>query len=112
MVFNPQGSVRLDAPCAPQKLDATPVLRQDVVRLNPFRISNIKKRKPSPIESGEPDVTMLHSRQKRRIEVLRKRLGNTPFRREAYVVKWLDEWKTENVNAPPTYPRGNSAAGG
>ncbi len=70
MVFNPQGSVRLDAPCAPQKLDATPVLRQDAVRLNPFRISNIKKRKPSPIESGEPNVTMLHSRQRRRIEFL------------------------------------------
>jgi hypothetical protein len=35
-----------------------------------------------------------------------KRLGNTPFRREAGVVKWLDGWKTENVNTPPTHPRG------
>jgi hypothetical protein len=29
--------------------------------------------------------------------VQRERLGNAPFRREARVVKWLDEWKTENV---------------
>jgi hypothetical protein len=42
----------------------------------------------------------------------RKRLGNTPFRREAGVVKWLDGWKTEHVNTPPTHPRGNSAASG
>jgi|ERR1035437_8610808 hypothetical protein len=40
-----------------------------------------------------------------------KRLGNTPFRREGCVVKWLVGWKTEteNVSAPP-HPRGSSAA--
>ena len=42
----------------------------------------------------------------------RKRLSNTPFRRGACMVKWLDERKTESVGGPPAHPRGNSAVSG
>jgi hypothetical protein len=45
------------------------------------------------------------------VRIDRKRLGNTPFRREACVLKSLDEWKTENVSPPP-FPCGNSAVSG
>lgn len=45
-------------------------------------------------------------------EIRGKRLGNTPFRREACVVKWLDEKKTENVNTTTPHPCGSSGVSG
>ena len=41
--------------------------------------------------------------------IQRKRLTNTPFRRQACVVKWLDDQRKEVGSAQATHPRGSSA---